>query len=198
MRHVIDWWMLSPSGRPWSEAVSETDRARGWGRYRTLRGLGARWVWITVAATSPRPRLTGSPMLGPTVPVDLSPTISAVHGAAQPPGRAGRREHPNTGQHPDQRQRGRQHEAAAQSQRCDRPSPQEPSGEGVELRVMAEGERRRNDPTWTGRRSGRTTNLAITPCRSIATSGMQSAPATSPRPANRSSTRRSRICLPAR
>jgi transposase len=47
MRHVIDWWMfIAAREDPWSKAIYEAGRARGQGKYRALRGLGARWVRI--------------------------------------------------------------------------------------------------------------------------------------------------------
>ncbi|MGI3781182.1 MAG: IS110 family transposase [Janthinobacterium lividum] len=47
MRHAIDWWMfIAARDDPWSKAVYEAGRARGQGKYRALRGLGARWVRI--------------------------------------------------------------------------------------------------------------------------------------------------------
>lgn len=47
MRHVIDWWVFVASREdPWSKAVYEAGRARGQGKYRALRGLGARWTRI--------------------------------------------------------------------------------------------------------------------------------------------------------
>lgn len=47
MRHVIDWWMfIAAREDPWSKSVYEAGRARGQGKYRALRGLGARWVRI--------------------------------------------------------------------------------------------------------------------------------------------------------
>jgi transposase len=47
MRHVIDWWMfIAAREDPWSKAVYDAGRARGQGKYRALRGLGARWVRI--------------------------------------------------------------------------------------------------------------------------------------------------------
>lgn len=47
MRHVIDWWAFVASREdPWSGAVYDAARARGQGKYRALRGLGARWVRI--------------------------------------------------------------------------------------------------------------------------------------------------------
>lgn len=47
MRHVIDWWMIiAARDDPWSKTIYDAGRARGQGRYRALRGLGARWVRI--------------------------------------------------------------------------------------------------------------------------------------------------------
>ena len=47
MRHVIDWWVFVAAREdPWSKTVYETSRARGQGKYRALRGLGARWTRI--------------------------------------------------------------------------------------------------------------------------------------------------------
>ena len=47
MRHVIDWWVFVASREdPWSKTVYDTARSRGQGKYRALRGLGARWTRI--------------------------------------------------------------------------------------------------------------------------------------------------------
>jgi len=47
MRHVIDWWAFVASREdPWSKAVYDQGRARGQGKYRALRGLGARWTRV--------------------------------------------------------------------------------------------------------------------------------------------------------
>ena len=47
MRHVIDWWTFVASREdPWSKAVYDQSRARGQGKYRALRGLGARWTRV--------------------------------------------------------------------------------------------------------------------------------------------------------
>ena len=47
MRHVIDWWAFVASREdPWSQKVYQAARARGQGKYRALRGLGARWMRI--------------------------------------------------------------------------------------------------------------------------------------------------------
>jgi transposase len=47
LRHVIDWWMfIAAREDPWSKTIYEAGRARGQGKYRALRGLGARWVRI--------------------------------------------------------------------------------------------------------------------------------------------------------
>jgi transposase len=47
MRHVIDWWMfIAAREDPWSKDLYDAGRARGQGKYRALRGLGARWVRI--------------------------------------------------------------------------------------------------------------------------------------------------------
>jgi transposase len=47
MRHVIDWWMfIAAREDPRSKAIYDAGRARGQGKYRALRGLGARWVRI--------------------------------------------------------------------------------------------------------------------------------------------------------
>lgn len=47
MRHVIDWWVFVAAREdPWSKIVYERSRARGQGKYRALRGLGARWMRI--------------------------------------------------------------------------------------------------------------------------------------------------------
>jgi transposase len=47
MRHAIDWWMfIAARDDPWSKAIYEAARARGQGKYRALRGLGARWTRI--------------------------------------------------------------------------------------------------------------------------------------------------------
>lgn len=47
MRQRIDWRMIVAAREdPWSQQIYEAARARGHGRYRALRGLGARWVRI--------------------------------------------------------------------------------------------------------------------------------------------------------
>lgn len=47
MRHVIDWWMfVAVREDDWSGTIYEQARARGQGKYRALRGLGARWTRI--------------------------------------------------------------------------------------------------------------------------------------------------------
>jgi hypothetical protein len=47
MRHVIEWWVFGAAREDaWSKTVYETSRARGQGKYRALRGLGARWTRI--------------------------------------------------------------------------------------------------------------------------------------------------------
>ena len=71
MRHVIDWWVFVAAREdPWSKIVYETSRARGQGKYRALRGLGARWMrilwrcWTDHScydpARHPRPELTAT------------------------------------------------------------------------------------------------------------------------------------------
>ena len=47
MRHAIDWWIfIAVRDDPWSKALYENARARGQGKYRALRGIGARWMRI--------------------------------------------------------------------------------------------------------------------------------------------------------
>ena len=47
MRHAIDWWIfIAAREDPWSKTIYQAGRARGQGKYRALRGLGARWVRI--------------------------------------------------------------------------------------------------------------------------------------------------------
>lgn len=47
MRHAIDWWMFVAAREDdWSRTIYEQARARGQGKYRALRGLGARWTRI--------------------------------------------------------------------------------------------------------------------------------------------------------
>lgn len=71
MRHAIDWWVfVAVREDPWSKTVYETARGRGQGKYRALRGLGARWVRILWRcwtdhtcydpARHPRPELTAT------------------------------------------------------------------------------------------------------------------------------------------
>jgi transposase len=71
MRHVIDWWVFVAAREDaWSKTVYETSRARGQGKYRALRGLGARWTRILWRcwtdhtcydpARRPRPELTAA------------------------------------------------------------------------------------------------------------------------------------------
>lgn len=47
MRHAIDWWAFTATREdPWSHQIYDTARAAGQGKYRALRGLGARWTRI--------------------------------------------------------------------------------------------------------------------------------------------------------
>lgn len=47
MRHAIDWWaFVATREDDWSRHIYETARNRGQGKYRALRGLGARWTRI--------------------------------------------------------------------------------------------------------------------------------------------------------
>jgi transposase len=47
MRHAIDWWMFVATREDdWSRTVYDDARARGHGKYRALRGLGARWTRV--------------------------------------------------------------------------------------------------------------------------------------------------------
>jgi transposase len=47
MRHAIDWWaFVAAREDPWSTTIYNASRARGQGKYRALRGLGARWTRI--------------------------------------------------------------------------------------------------------------------------------------------------------
>jgi hypothetical protein len=47
MRHAIDWWtFVATREDDWSGAVYDAGRARGQGKYRALRGLGARWMRV--------------------------------------------------------------------------------------------------------------------------------------------------------
>jgi transposase len=47
MRHVIDWWVFVATREDtWSAHIYDAARARGQGKYRALRGLGARWTRI--------------------------------------------------------------------------------------------------------------------------------------------------------
>jgi transposase len=47
MRHAIDWWMFVATREDdWSGTLYQDARARGQGKYRALRGLGARWTRI--------------------------------------------------------------------------------------------------------------------------------------------------------
>ncbi|MGK2853943.1 MAG: IS110 family transposase [Microbacteriaceae bacterium] len=47
MRHAIDWWaFVAAREDDWSGQVYESARAAGQGKYRALRGLGARWTRI--------------------------------------------------------------------------------------------------------------------------------------------------------
>ncbi|MEV6259066.1 IS110 family transposase [Nocardia sp. NPDC051911] len=44
MRHAIDWWaFVSTRETDWAANAYEQARARGHGKYRALRGVGARW-----------------------------------------------------------------------------------------------------------------------------------------------------------
>jgi transposase len=47
MRHAIDWWIFVAAREDdWSGRIYDDARARGQGKYRALRGLGARWMRI--------------------------------------------------------------------------------------------------------------------------------------------------------
>jgi transposase len=47
MRHAIDWWMFTATREDtWSRQSYDAARAAGQGKYRALRGLGARWTRI--------------------------------------------------------------------------------------------------------------------------------------------------------
>jgi transposase len=47
IRHAVDWWAFTATrDDDWSRAVYDAARARGHGKYRALRGLGARWMRI--------------------------------------------------------------------------------------------------------------------------------------------------------
>jgi transposase len=47
MRHMIDWWAFTATREDdWSRQAYDNARARGHGKYRALRGLGARWTRI--------------------------------------------------------------------------------------------------------------------------------------------------------
>lgn len=47
MRHAIDWWMFTATREDtWSRHRYDAARAAGQGKYRALRGLGARWTRI--------------------------------------------------------------------------------------------------------------------------------------------------------
>lgn len=47
MRHAIDWWtFVATREDAWSRTIYESARVRGHGKYRALRGLGARWTRI--------------------------------------------------------------------------------------------------------------------------------------------------------
>lgn len=47
MRHMIDWWAFTATREDdWSRQIYDQARARGQGKYRALRGLGARWTRI--------------------------------------------------------------------------------------------------------------------------------------------------------
>lgn len=47
MRHAIDWWaFVSTRETDWAAAAYEQGRARGQGKYRALRGVGARWTRV--------------------------------------------------------------------------------------------------------------------------------------------------------
>jgi transposase len=47
MRHAVDWWAFtSIRESDWARGAYDAARARGHGKYRALRGLGARWTRI--------------------------------------------------------------------------------------------------------------------------------------------------------
>ena len=54
MRHMIDWWAFGAAREDdWSRQIYEEARARGQGKYRALRGLGARWTRGQIAVDTP-------------------------------------------------------------------------------------------------------------------------------------------------
>jgi len=47
LRHAIDWWTFTATREDeWSAGIYDAARAAGQGKYRALRGLGARWTRI--------------------------------------------------------------------------------------------------------------------------------------------------------
>ncbi|WP_036508872.1 IS110 family transposase [Nocardia aobensis] len=47
MRHAIDWWaFVSTRETDWAARAYEQSRARGHGKFRALRGVGARWTRV--------------------------------------------------------------------------------------------------------------------------------------------------------
>lgn len=47
MRHAIDWWaFVATREDPWSADLYQKARDRGQGKYRALRGIGARWTRV--------------------------------------------------------------------------------------------------------------------------------------------------------
>jgi transposase len=47
LRHAIDWWAFTATREDdWSREIYDGARARGQGKYRALRGLGARWTRV--------------------------------------------------------------------------------------------------------------------------------------------------------
>jgi hypothetical protein len=47
IRHAVDWWAFTATREDdWSRQIYDDARSRGQGKYRALRGLGARWTRI--------------------------------------------------------------------------------------------------------------------------------------------------------
>jgi transposase len=72
MRHAIDWWaFVATREDPWSAELYEKARERGQGKYRALRGIGARWTrvlwrcWNTETEYDPARHITRNEQLEP-------------------------------------------------------------------------------------------------------------------------------------
>jgi hypothetical protein len=69
MHHVIDWWaFVAAREDEWSRTVYDDARTRGQGKYRALRGLGARWTRVLWRCWSTEPPTTQPAITRPRSP----------------------------------------------------------------------------------------------------------------------------------